>query len=89
MNDAEAQFAARLADELGLVLGPEIEIDAVELETGSTGRGARARATLRAGGRVETIEVVGTDVLGLYGPLVRRAAETRLRDAFVRVVKER
>ena len=86
MNDAEERFAERLADDLARVLGVGIGVDDVELEVGEGGRGARVTATLIAGPRIETIEAVGTSVLALYEPIVRRAAEVRLRDAFWQMV---
>ena len=83
MNDAEARFAERLADELGPVVGPALRIDGVELTVGSV---AHVVATVRVGPRAETIEATAGDVLGLYRPIVERAAELRLGDAFRRVV---
>jgi hypothetical protein len=43
-------------------------------------------ARLRSGDEVETIEAVGPDVLSLYGPIVRQAAETRLAAAYRRLL---
>jgi hypothetical protein len=84
MNDAEAQFAERLAVDLERVLGAGIAIDDLELSTGDGE--ARVSATLLIEGRIETIEAVAPDVLGLYRPLVERAAEVRLGAAFWRMV---
>jgi hypothetical protein len=84
VNDAERQFAARLAEDLERVLGAGIAIDDVELTT-VEGR-ARVRATLLVEGRVEQIEAAGDDVLGLYRPLIERAAQLRLGAAFWRMV---
>ncbi|HET7472016.1 MAG TPA: hypothetical protein VFJ71_02725 [Candidatus Limnocylindrales bacterium] len=86
MNDAEERFAERLAEDLARVLGLGILVDDIELDVGEDGRGARVTATLIAGSRIETIEAVGTSVLALYEPLVQRAAELRLRDAFWQIV---
>ena len=86
MNDAEERFAERLAEDLARVLGVGILVDDIELAVGEGGRGARVTATLIAGSRIETIEAVGTSVLALYEPLVQRAAELRLRDAFWQIV---
>ena len=86
MNDAEERFAERLAEDLARVLGVGILVDDIELDVGEGGRGARVTATLIAGSRIETIEAVGTSVLALYEPLVQRAAELRLRDAFWQIV---
>ncbi|HYX11617.1 MAG TPA: hypothetical protein VE817_06540 [Candidatus Acidoferrum sp.] len=84
MNDAEEQFAARLAEDLERVLGVGFAIDDLEL-TNEDGR-ASVRATLLMEGRVEAIEVEGPDVLALYRPLIERAAELRLGAAFWRMV---
>jgi hypothetical protein len=86
MNDAEERFAERLAEDLERVLGVGIAIDDVQLEVGEGGRGARVTATLLLGGRVETIEAVGTNVLALYRPILERAAELRLKDAFWQMI---
>lgn len=85
MNDAEEQFAARLAEDLDRVLGAGLAVDDIELEAPEGGP-ARARATLLIEGRIETIEVEAEDVLGLYRPLVERAAEIRLGAAFWRMI---
>ena len=84
MNDAEAHFAERLATDLERVLGAGIAIDDIELSTDAAE--ARVTATLLIEGRVETIEAVASDVLGLYRPLMERAAELRLGAAFWRMV---
>jgi hypothetical protein len=86
MSDAEAQFAARLAEDLERVLGVGIVVGDIELEVGEGGRGARVRATLLAGPRMETIEAVAPTVLGLYRPILQRAAEVRLKDAYWQMV---
>jgi hypothetical protein len=85
MNDAEERFAARLAGDLERVLGVGIAIDDVDLAIADDGS-ARVRATLLLGERVETIEASAPDVLGLYRPIVERAAELRLRSAFWQIV---
>ena len=84
MNDAEHQFAERLATDLAQVLGAGIAVDDVELSAGDAG--SSVRATLLVEGRVETIEVSGPDVVSLYRPLVERAAEIRLGAAFWRMI---
>ena len=86
MNDAEARFAERLAEDLDRVLGAGIAIDDVEIEAGEPGGNARVRATLLVGERIETIEAVGTDVLALYRPILERAAQMRLASAWWRLV---
>jgi hypothetical protein len=80
MNDAEEQFATRVAEDLERVVGPAIVVDHVDLLVGDGT--AQVTATLRVGDRTETIQAVGRDVLSLYGPIVRQAAETRLALAY-------
>jgi hypothetical protein len=84
MNDAEAQFAERLAEDLAMVLGVGIAIDDIELELGDTG--AHAVATLLIDGRVEAIEADAPNLLGLYRPLVERGSERRLASAFWQMI---
>jgi hypothetical protein len=84
MNDAEEQFAERLAVDLEQVLGAGIAIDGIEL-THDEGV-ARVRATLLVEGRVETIEAEAPDDVALYRPIIERAAELRLGAAFWRMI---
>jgi hypothetical protein len=84
MNDAEQRFAERLGEDLDRVLGAGLAVDDIELSTADDR--VRLVATLLVEGRIETIEVEGPDVLGLYRPLIERAAELRLRGAFWRMV---
>lgn len=84
MNDAESRFAARLAEDLDQVLGGGLVIDDLELSAGETE--CHVRATLLIEGRIETIEATAPDVVGLYRPLMERAAEVRLGAAFWRMV---
>jgi hypothetical protein len=84
MNDAEERFAERLARDLEEVLGAGLAVDDIELSTDAAV--ARVRATLLVEGRIETIEAEAADVLGLYRPLMERAAELRLGSAFWRMV---
>jgi hypothetical protein len=84
MDDAEAQFAERLAADLEHVLGAGIAIDDIELSTGE--HEASVRATLLIEGRIETIEATAPDVVALYRPLMERAAELRLGAAFWRMI---
>jgi NaMN:DMB phosphoribosyltransferase len=84
MNDAEEQFARRLADDLEHVLGIGIAIDDIELTEGT--HGAHVRATLLVEGRIETVEADGVDILALHRPVIERAAELRLGAAFWRIV---
>jgi hypothetical protein len=84
MNDAEERFAERLSADLERVLGAGIAIDDVELTSGDSD--VTVRATLLVEGRIETIEATADDVVGLYRPLMERAAELRLGAAFWRMV---
>ncbi len=84
MNNAEEQFAERLAVDLEHVLGAGIAIDDIELSGGDND--AHVRATLLIEGRIETIEADGPDVVALYRPIMERAAELRLGAAFWRMV---
>jgi hypothetical protein len=84
MNDAEEQFAARLAEDLERVLGVGIAIDDVDLTIGDGT--AKVVATLLIGDRVEAIEATGDDVLSLYRPILERAAELRLASAFWQMI---
>jgi hypothetical protein len=86
MNEAEERFAERLAEDIERVLGVGIVVSDVQLEVGENGRGARVSATLLAGPRVETIEAVGTSVLALYRPILQRAAELRLKEAYWQMI---
>jgi hypothetical protein len=82
--DAEGQFAARIAEDLEFVVGPAIAVDDVDLVVGDGA--SKVTVTLRVGDQVETIEAVGRDVLSLYQPIVRQAAETRLAAAYRRLL---
>jgi hypothetical protein len=84
MNDAEEQFARRLAEDLEHVLGSGLAVADIELDT-ADGR-AHASATLLIEGRVETVEVDAADIVSLYRPLMERAAELRLAGAFWRMI---
>jgi hypothetical protein len=84
MNDAEERFAERLGEDLERVLGAGLAVDDIEIST--AGERAHVRATLLVDGRIETLEVEADDVVGLYRPLMERAAELRLSSAFWRMV---
>jgi len=85
VNDAEERFAERLAEDLARVLGIGIVVDDVELEVVDGGQ-ASVTATLIAGPRLETIKAHGESILALYEPIIRRAAELRLADAYWRMI---
>ena len=84
MNEAEERFAERLAEDIGRVLGMGIAVDDVELHVEE--HRAKVVATLLVGDRIETIEAEAQDLLGLYRPIVERAAELRLANAFWQIV---
>ncbi len=84
MNDAEREFAVRLAEDLDRVLGIGVVIDDIELVVGDAG--VHVVATLLVEGRVEEIVADGQDVAGLYRPVVERAAELRLASAYWRMI---
>lgn len=84
MTDAEAAFAERLGEDLERVLGAGLAVDNIELST--SGGEVRVTATLLVEGRIETIEATAPDEVGLYRPVIERAAELRLQSAFWRMV---
>lgn len=84
MTDAKERFADRLADDLQHVLGVGIAVDA--LEVASDDGAAHLAATLLVGPRVERIDVEARDLVALYEPVMRRAAELRLSAAFWQMV---
>jgi hypothetical protein len=85
MNDAEERFAERLAEDLARVLGIGIVVEDVALDVAEDGE-ATVTATLLAWPRLETIEARGESILALYEPIIRRAAELRLADAYWRMI---
>ncbi|MBA2381585.1 MAG: hypothetical protein H0V73_05680 [Chloroflexi bacterium] len=84
MNDAEERFAERLSQDLERVLGAGLAVDDIELS--SVDDRAHVRANLLVEGRIETIEAEAEDVVGLYRPVMERAAEMRLGAAFWRMI---
>jgi hypothetical protein len=84
VNDAEAAFGERLAEDLERVLGVGIAIDDIELSV-DDGH-ARVVATLLIAANVERIEAEAPDLAGLYRPIVERAAELRLASAFWQMI---
>jgi hypothetical protein len=84
VNDAETQFAERLAVDLERVLGVGIAIDDIELSVGEYD--AHVVATVLIDGRIESMEAWGRDLIALYRPLVQRAAQIRLAGAFWQMI---
>jgi hypothetical protein len=83
MNDAEAQLAARLAEDLERVLGTGIVIE--DLEIGSDGPVTITVACL-VDGRAREIRAEGETVIAAMSDVVRLAAELRLTAAFWQLV---
>jgi hypothetical protein len=83
MTEAEARFAARLAEDVEQVLGVGIAVSDLEIQ----GEGpVKIRAVLLADGAVQDIEGTGENSLDAYRALMRAAAELRLAKAFWRMV---
>ena len=84
MNDAEAQLAARLAEDLERVLGTGILIEDLELE----GDGPVViRVACLVDGRSREIAAQGESVVEATSATVRLAAELRLAAAFWQMVE--
>jgi hypothetical protein len=76
-TEADEQFAARLASDLGRILGTGILID--ELDIGPTEDGpARIRVLCLFDGQMEALEAEGETRLEAYNRLIVKAAEFRL-----------
>lgn len=83
MNDAEAQLAARLADDLERVLGTGILIEDLELE----GDGPVViRVACLVDGRSREISAEGENAIEAMSAVIRAAAELRLTAAFWHMV---
>ncbi|MFL5726450.1 MAG: hypothetical protein ACJ765_03880 [Chloroflexota bacterium] len=77
MTEADARFAARLAEDLERILGTGIILD--ELDLGPDEQApARIRAICLFDGRSEVLEADGETRLEAYNRLVTAAAELRL-----------
>jgi hypothetical protein len=83
MNDAEAQLAARLAEDLERVLGTGIMIE--DLEIAGEGPVTISVACL-VDGRSREIRAEGETVVEAMSNVIRAAAELRLTAAFWQVV---
>jgi hypothetical protein len=83
--DAEERFAARIAEDLGRVLGTGVIIE--ELDLGPTQDDpARIRVLCLFDGGAESIEADGPTATDAYNQLVRAAAEMRLAIASRRMI---
>lgn len=90
-TEAEEQLAARVADDLGRILGTGILIE--ELDLGGDGAGedvrgrhARIRVLCLFDGDAETLEAEGATAEEAYGRLIAAAAELRLAIASRRMI---
>ena len=83
MNDAEAQLAARLADDLERVLGTGILVDDLEIEGDGP---VTIHVACLVGGQAREIVAVGESAIDAMADVIRRAAEMRLSSAFWQVV---
>jgi hypothetical protein len=77
MNEADQQFAQRLAEDLEPYLGPEIVLDELDLGEPNADH-AYLRATCRFDGGTEVIESDGETRLEAYNALIIAAAELRI-----------
>jgi hypothetical protein len=77
MNEADEQFAARLAEDLDTYVGPEITVQEVDLGDVDVAH-AHLRAICDIPGGSEVLESDGETRLEAYNELVLRAAELRL-----------
>jgi hypothetical protein len=83
MTEAEAAFAARLADDLERVLGPGLAVADLEIAGDDP---VAMRAAILVDGMVREIEATGETSLDAYRALMVAAAELRLGAAFRRIV---
>jgi hypothetical protein len=83
VNDAEAQLAARLAEDLERVLGTGILIE--DLEISGEGPVTISVACL-VDGRARDIRAEGENVIDAMSNVVRLAAELRLAGAFWQII---
>jgi hypothetical protein len=90
-TEAEERFAARIADDLGRILGTGILIE--ELDLGGEGTGddvrggsARIRVLCLFDGDAETLEAEGETPDEAFGRLIAAAAELRLAIASRRMI---
>jgi hypothetical protein len=77
MNEADARFAERLAEELEPILGPEIVLDELDLGDAEALLSRIHAVCLFAGGS-ESLEAVGETRLEAYNKLVLAVAELRI-----------
>ena len=83
MNDAEAQLAERLAEDLERVLGAGILVQDLEIDGDGP---VTIRAACLVDGTVRDIEATGELAVDAMSQVIRLAAEVRLAAAFWRMV---
>jgi hypothetical protein len=84
-TEADEMFAARLADDLGRILGTGILIQELDLGPADDSP-ARIRVLCLFDGGADTLEAKGETRLEAYNQLVLAAAEMRLAIAFRRMI---
>ena len=84
-TEADERFAARLAEDLGRILGTGIVIDELRLSP-TDDWPAKIRVLCLFDGTSEVLEVAGETRLEAYNKLVRAAAEMRLAIAARRMI---
>jgi hypothetical protein len=88
VNEADQQFAERLARELVPYLGPEIVLDELDLGDPSASR-AHLRAVCAFDGGTRVIEADGETRLDAYNSLVIEAAALRITVAYLHMTDPR
>ena len=84
-TEADERFAARLAEDLGRILGTGILIEDLDLGAADD-EPAKIRVLCLFDGGSEVLEVAGETRLEAYNKLVRAAAEMRLGIAARRMI---
>jgi hypothetical protein len=84
-TEADERFAARLAEDLGRILGTGILIEDLDLGAADD-EPAKIRVLCLFDGGSEVLEVAGETRLEAYNRLVRAAAEMRLAIAARRMI---
>ncbi len=83
MNDAEAQLAARLAEDLERVLGTGIFIQDLEIEGDGP---VQITVACLVDGQAREIHAQGESAIDAMSDVIRLAAELRLSSAFWQMV---
>jgi hypothetical protein len=83
VNDAESRLAARLAEDLGRVLGTGILVQDLEIEGDGP---VTIRVACLVDGQAREIAVAGESAIDAMSSVIRLAAEMRLSAAFWQVV---